>query len=213
MFDDPYKILGLTPDATDDEVKQAYRRLAKKYHPDVNPGDPVAAQKMNDINAAYDQIKNPPQNGGYQNPYGGAYNPFSGWQGQYYQQSYSSPLETAKHYIRYGSFQSALHVLSQMPEEQRTAEWYYLSAIANVNLGNRVTATEHIRKAVTMEPGNPIYARAQEQILNNGTVYEETRTRGFAGSAGTLRTCCYACALMSFCCGGRVSFLPCLFCC
>ena len=60
MFDDPYRVLGLTPDATDEEVKQAYRRLAKKYHPDMNPGDPEAAKKMNEINAAYDQIKNPP---------------------------------------------------------------------------------------------------------------------------------------------------------
>ena len=61
MMDDPYRVLGLTPDATDEEVKRAYRQLAKKYHPDMNPGDAYAAQKMNEINAAYDQIKNPPQ--------------------------------------------------------------------------------------------------------------------------------------------------------
>ena len=59
MIDDPYSVLGLTPDATDEEVKRAYRALAKKYHPDMNPGDPHAAEMMNKINAAYDQIKNP----------------------------------------------------------------------------------------------------------------------------------------------------------
>ena len=61
MIQDPYAVLGLTPDATDEEVKQAYRKLAKKYHPDANPGDEAAARKMQEINAAYDQIKNPPK--------------------------------------------------------------------------------------------------------------------------------------------------------
>ena len=61
MMDDPYRVLGLTPGATDEEVKRAYRQRAKQYHPDMNPGDAYAAQKMNEINAAYDQIKNPPQ--------------------------------------------------------------------------------------------------------------------------------------------------------
>ena len=57
MIDDPYSVLGLTPDASDEEVKRAYRALAKKYHPDMNPGDQHAAEMMNRINAAYDQIK------------------------------------------------------------------------------------------------------------------------------------------------------------
>ena len=59
MGTDPFQILGVSPNASEDEIRQAYRRLAKKYHPDLNPGDPTAAQKMNEINAAYDAIKNP----------------------------------------------------------------------------------------------------------------------------------------------------------
>ena len=59
MVDDPYKVLGLSRDASDEEVKRAYRALAKKYHPDLNPGDQEAAQKMQEVNEAYDQIKNP----------------------------------------------------------------------------------------------------------------------------------------------------------
>ena len=58
MVQDPYKVLGVAPDASDEEIKKAYRDLTKKYHPDLNPGDEEAARKMNDINAAYDAIKN-----------------------------------------------------------------------------------------------------------------------------------------------------------
>ena len=81
MIDDPYKVLGVSPDASDEDIKRAYRRLAKKYHPDLNPGDKVAAQKMQEVNAAYEQIKNPEkfqsQQGG---PYGGGYyDPFGGY--------------------------------------------------------------------------------------------------------------------------------------
>ena len=53
MIDDPYKVLGVSRDASDEDIKRAYRQLAKKYHPDLNPGDKVAAQKMQEVNAAY----------------------------------------------------------------------------------------------------------------------------------------------------------------
>ena len=59
MVNDPYQVLGVSHDADEDTIRQAYRRLAKKYHPDLNPGDAAAAQKMNEINEAYDLIKNP----------------------------------------------------------------------------------------------------------------------------------------------------------
>ena len=58
-MNDPYGVLGVSPSASDEEVKRAYRRLAKQYHPDMNPGDAEAARKMQEINAAYDQIQNP----------------------------------------------------------------------------------------------------------------------------------------------------------
>ena len=80
MIQDPYQVLGISPGASDEEIKTAYRRLAKKYHPDRNPGDPVAAQKMQEINAAYEQIKNPgAQAGGSAGGYGGGYDPFGGF--------------------------------------------------------------------------------------------------------------------------------------
>ena len=100
MIQDPYKVLGVDPNASDDEIKTAYRNLAKKYHPDRNPGNEAAAQKMNEINAAYDQIKNGSYGGSsygqsqgayssaYSNAYGfNGWNPFEGsWQQSYYYQ-------------------------------------------------------------------------------------------------------------------------------
>ena len=59
MTMDPYKVLGVNPGATQEEIKRAYRSLAKKYHPDLNPGNEYAAEKMNDINAAYDILTKP----------------------------------------------------------------------------------------------------------------------------------------------------------
>lgn len=56
---DPYKVLGVAPGASEEEIKKAHRTLAKKYHPDLNPGDKAAAEKMNEINAAYDILTKP----------------------------------------------------------------------------------------------------------------------------------------------------------
>lgn len=170
MVDDPYQVLGVSRDASDEEIKRAYRRLAKKYHPDLNPGNEEAARKMQQINAAYEQIKDPAKanpSGGY-DPFGG-YNPFGGGSRTGRGAGY---VEAAEQYIRFRRYREALNVLSSEPN--RTARWYYLSAVANSGLGNRVTALEHIRRAVSMEPDNPVYLSALDAIEHGGEAYRQS---------------------------------------
>ena len=206
MIDDPYKVLGVSPDASDEEIKRAYRRLAKEYHPDRNPGDEAAAKKMQQINAAYEQIKNPekaqPNTGGY------GYDPFGGS----YQRTYSNESQgdayqrSAYNYIRYRRYREALNVLQNCKE--RDARWYYLSALANNGLGNQVTALEHIRRAVSMEPDNREYLNALNAIEHGGTAYRQ-QAGNFSGFEMRSNPCmnlclCYLCQML--CCGRPVFF-------
>ena len=213
MIEDPYKILGVSPDASDEEIKKAYRKLAKQYHPDLNPGDPVAAKKMQQVNAAYEQIKNPEKaqpNPGSQSGYGGyGYDPFGGaWQ-RTYQQNHSDGDQyqhAAAQYIRFGRYREALNALENCKE--KNARWYYLSALANDGLGNQVSALEHIRRAVSMEPDNPTYLQTLNEIENGGATYRR-QAGNFGGftmhTSPFLSLClCYLCNL--FCCGGRFFF-------
>ena len=216
MIQDPYKILGVSPDASDEEIKRAYRALAKKYHPDLNPGDPVAAKKMQEVNAAYDQIKNPdkaqrPGQGNY-GGHGGYYDPFGGY-GGYQKQSNSGGYtdqyqRSAAQYIQYGRYQEALNALAN--SSARDARWYYLSALANDGLGNQVTALEHIRRAVSMEPDNMEYISVLNQIENGGDVYRRQagNYRGFSMRGSPCASMCLCLLIQRLCCWGR-----CLFCC
>lgn len=178
MAEDPYKVLGISPGASEEEVTKAYRRLAKKYHPDLNPGDADAARKMSAINDAYEQIKNGTTSSGTYTSstsgYSGGYGGYSGagYGGRGAGGAYGagfSYTDIAQQYIQSGLYQEALNVLSNVRD--RSARWYYLSAIAHQELGNVVTAISHIEQAVRMEPGNAVYRQAMQTIKAGGHIY------------------------------------------
>ena len=210
MIEDPYKVLGLGPDASDEDVKRAYRRLAKKYHPDLNPGDTEAARKMQEINAAYEQIKNPEKSYQQQSGnYGGYYDPFGGYRQQRScgsQDSGDQYQQAAYNYIRFGRWQEALNTLNN--SVQRDAQWYYLSAIANDGLGNQITALEHIRRAVSMDPDNPEYLAALNRMEYGGSAYRQQAGsyRGFTFGGDPCTNLCLCYLMNIFCCGGRGIF-------
>ncbi|MDO4546510.1 MAG: DnaJ domain-containing protein [Clostridia bacterium] len=214
MPNNPYKVLGLNENATDDEVKAAYKKLAKQYHPDIN-SSPYAEARMKEINEAYDTIikgKYSPNGqasgrGGYagHGGYGGygGYGGFGGFGGGYGSagESYSesSKMTAVRNYINSGYYREALNVLSSIPTSERTARWHYYSAVANYGIGNRTTALEEAQIAAQMEPDNFEYRRFLEQIQYGSTQYQQFG-RGFAMPTMDVgKICMGLCAARMFC--------------
>ncbi len=226
MVSNPYEVLGVSPDASDEEIKKAYRELTKKYHPDLNPGDENAARMMNDINTAYDQIKNGTaaqyaDGGAYQyqqqygDPFGGYGSPWGDWYGQYYNQQRQQQTErteytAARNYIRNGMYKEALTALSSVPLIERDARWYFLTGVANMYMGNKMSAMEAAKQAVAMDPDNEEYQRLLRQLESGGDFYDNYRT-SYSTSLSTDKLCMTMC-LANMClgpmCGTRF-----LFCC
>ena len=143
-MNDPYQILGVSRNATDDEIKKAYRSLSRKYHPDANLDDPKEAEeKFKEVQQAYQQIMQERSYGGSADGNGqGGYNgaPFGGfWQyggfntQQRQETQEDTHMQAAANYINNGYYQEALNVLSGI--SSRNARWYYLSALANSGIG------------------------------------------------------------------------------
>jgi molecular chaperone DnaJ len=165
---DPYSILEINPGASDEELTKAYRRLAKKYHPDINPGNKTAEQKMREVNAAYDEIKKQRSGGAnYQQA-----------DSSYGRQSQNFEMNQVRIFVENRRYRDALFVLSQLPNH--TGEWFFYSAIANAGTGNRATALSHAGEAVRMEPGNIQFRQLLDQLERSSFAYRQAgEGRGF----------------------------------
>ena len=180
---DPYSVLGLKPGATDDEVKKAYKRLAKKYHPDVAGNSEEAQRKMQEINAAYDAIINHKESFssgyGYQNSYN-----------TNYESEEPIELRAAVAYINARRYMEALNTLRSISPEKRSGRWYYLSAYAKAHTGDTVGAMNDINVAISKEPGNITYLAFRDRLTGRRTQYEDY-SRSFGNISTGFFPCCF----------------------
>lgn len=213
---DPYSILGVDRNASDEEIKKAYRRLSRKYHPDANINNPhkdEAEAKFKEVQQAYQQIMDERErgyaSGGYgQSGFGG--DPFgnSGAYGGSGQQNRSGSeedihLRAAANYIRSGHYREALNVLDGIKD--RGALWYFYSASANSGVGNNVTALEHAKEAVRLEPDNVQYQMLLQRLQNGESWYQQRQSAyGYPGTfdSSCCVKLCMANLLCNLCCGG-----------
>ena len=194
-MNDPYKVLGVSPNATDDEIKKAYRNLCRKYHPDVNQDNPKAAEeKFKEVGEAYRTIMD-----------------MRSGRSQYDYTTYSqssdnsdSRLRAASVYIQRGYFREAINTLNSITD--RNAMWYYLSAVANARVGNNILAREYARIALSMEPDNQMYKNLNAALNGEGGFYEDYRRKGqqygreFSFDTDYCIKCCAANLALNICC-------------
>ncbi len=175
---DPYTVLGIPSTATDEQVKNAYRELAKKYHPDNyadNPLADLAVEKMKEINEAYDQIMSSRKAGssGRRSSTSGGYT--------------ASSFPDIRKLVQLGRVEEAQELLDGVPPERRDAEWYFLNGSVLYRRGWFDEAYTSFCTAVNKDPSNAEYRAALNQL-------QRQRAGGFGGyHTGTNSTECTGC--------------------
>lgn len=191
MERDPYEVLGVSRDATPDQIKKAYRTLAKKYHPD-NFTDPAqrerAEEKMKEINLAYERIQKGDTSAGFK----GFKNPHTGGNGIYAQ---------IRQYIIAGMINEANEALNSVPPAERGAEWNFLYACVLIKQGWYYEALDAASKAYSLDPNNEEYRSLYEEL--NARINASTRM--YRTIDDDCCTMCEVCACLNCClrsCGG-----------
>ena len=189
---DPYQVLGVSPSATDEQIKTAYRELARKYHPDNyanNPLADLAQEKMKEINEAYDQIQR--QRKQQQSDSAGNGYSRQNYGGQSYSNQSSTQFADIRQLLNANRISDAEELLEGIPAQQRDADWYYLRGRVFYVRGWLDQAYSYYVRANQMNPSNPEYQAALNQLMwqrntgrpsgNYGGDYRNVQTGGCSG--------------------------------
>ena len=172
----PYEVLGVSRNASIDEIKRAYKELSRKYHPDSYVGNPLsslAEEKFKQVQEAYDAIMKEKN---------GDFNYTDNYNNNGYSNGESGELAEVYNLLGRRAYSQALSLLDSMPN--RNAKWYYYSAIAQVGLGNNLRGMEYARMAVSMEPNNIEYQNLVNRLSFQGNRYGEVRNVYRGGRSG-----------------------------
>ena len=172
----PYEVLGVSRNASIDEIKKAYKELSRKYHPDSYVGNPLsslAEEKFKQVQEAYDAIMKEKN---------GDFNYTDNYNNNGYSNGESGEMAEVYNLLGRRAYSQALSLLDSMPN--RNAKWYYYSAIAQVGLGNNLRGMEYARMAVSMEPNNIEYQNLVNRLSFQGNRYGEVRNVYRGGRSG-----------------------------